>query len=324
MYLIIEEFKSTSIRRLAPAEPPNKMTLSPATCTGSFLLTLSLLMGTGFSGSPHNLSDNEIVEKHRSLKDRSCDHEDGVAVISGSGEVELYGEIDMSLSAHICADRKHISSSSSDDGGGNAIPVSGKIFHSGSSGSFASEAFYHAHCMFVDEDGGTFIGVETEDLTGSAAKHMFEEEEGDEEEDGMPAATAGPRESPRKLPSKRSLKISEKAPKCGKSGKSLKNCPSQCCIDGECNICCRRTLKGKPLWDANGEVGSGNEASGTLAIFYYKGNDDDGSSSNHKYGMIHHVEFDTKCSDFLDAVHTYEMDEADIAELVTGELVLSN
>lgn len=301
------------------------MTLSPTTCTGSFLLILSLLlMGTGFSGSPHNLSENEIVEKHRSLKDRSCDHEDGVAVIAGNGEIDLYGVIDMSLSAHICADRKHISSS--DDDGGNAIPVSGKIFHSGSQrdGSFASEAFYHAHCMFVDEDGGTFIGVETEDLTGSAAKHMFEEEEGDEEEDGMPAATAGPLgggKSPRKLPSKRSLKKSGKASKCGKS-KSI--CPRVCCQDGECSSCCRRTLKGKPLWDANGEVGSGNEASGTLAIFYYKGNDDAGSSSNHKYGMIHHVEFDTNCSDFLDAVHTYEMDEADIAELVTGELVLSN
>lgn len=306
------------------------MTLSPTTFTGSFLLILSLLlMGTGFSGSPHSLSENEIVEKHRSLKDRSCDHEDGVAVVAGNGEVDLYGSIDISLSAHVCADRKHISSSE-DDNGGTAIPVSGKIFHSGRArdGSSPTEAFYHAHCMFVDKDGGTFIGVETEDLTGSAAKHMFEEEEGDEEEEGgMPAATAGPRgggKPPRKLPSKRSLKRSGKSFKSSKCSKSGTCPPGTCCIEGECSPCCRRLLKGKPLWDANGEVGSGNEASGTLAIFYYKGNDDAGSSSNHKYGMIHHVEFDTKCSDFLDAVHTYEMDEADIAELVTGELVISN
>ena len=308
------------------------MTLSPTTCTRAFLLTLLLsLMGTGFSGSPHNLSENEIVEKHRSLKDRSCDHEDGVTVITGNGEIDLYGVVDMSLSVNVCT----ISSSSSDDGkNGNAIPVSGKIFHTGRQRgtSLASEAFYHAHCMFVDEDGGTFIGVETEDLTGSAARHMNEEEEEvGKEKDGMLAATAGgPRggeKSPRKLPSKRSLKKdSKKSGKTSKCPKSVKDC-SGCCVDGECcDVCRRRGLNEKPLWDAKREVVSGNEASGTLAIFYYKKNQEEGNdnSSNHQHGMIHHVEFDTNCSDFVDAVHTYKIDDADIAELVTGELVVSN
>ena len=137
-------------------------------------------------------------------------------------------------------------------------------------------------------------------------------------------------------------RLSKKSKKDGGKGKSKNEddggcpdgCPPICCEpDGVCNSCCRRTLEAKPLWDSiEEEVVSGNDASGTLAIFYYKHNNNDKdetdsttsstttTSNSHQYCMYHHTNFDTDCSDFVDAGRQYGMEPEDIAELRVGGL----
>jgi hypothetical protein len=230
--------------------------------------------------------------------------------VTGNGAFKLFGTIDVSFSAHVCAE---------DKGVGSASRVSGKVFNAAiQSSGLKGEYYYHAHCMYVDEQGGTFLGMEVEGLTGSAARVYTSQEAAEPFGDGDRRLSKGKKRS----------KIGKK---CGKDSTEYPDiysenpdCFKNCIFRGEdglchCDECCQEG-NDRRLWDAGAEITSGDDPKGSLAIFYFQRKEDhDHTEPAHRFGIRVHAEFDTSCGDFADVIGHTEIKH--ISELTDGEFV---
>jgi hypothetical protein len=262
-----------------------------------YIAAILFLGSTVHGGSPLFLNDEEIAARHGSVQDRTCD---GGFAVTGNGVFNLFGTIDVSFSAHVCAE---------DKGVGSAMRVSGKVFNAAipQGSGLRGEYYYHAHCMYVDEQGGTFLGMEVEGLTGSAARVYTSLEAVEPFGDG-------------------NRRLSKKSKK-GKKGCKVENCRKECVEEREdgtctCNECCEEG-EDRRLWDAGEEITSGNDPKGTLAIFYFQRKEDhDHTEPAHRFGIHVHAEFDTSCGDFADVIGRTEIKHMQyISELTDGEFV---
>jgi len=296
----------------------NHFASTASTITAALLLLL--LSECAHGGSLVVLNDEDIASRHNSVQTRTC--EGGVAV-TGEGEFSMLDSLDVSFSSHVCVEDHN---SSNSEGGGAAMApgsvrvVSGKIFNSAKQVGMTYEYFYHAHCMYMDEEGGVFVGVEVQELTGDRADGMNQKEDEGEDNDRKLKAEKGLKKSKKSknLESEKGLK---------KSKKSKNSCPPECVFNGICDDCCVGFLSvpggrklihddccvgflsvpgGRKLIHANEEVTSGNEPKGTLGIFYFQ-RKEDFTEDHARYGVSFFDEFDTACSDFADAVSRTDM-----------------
>lgn len=256
-----------------------------STITAALLLLL-LLSGSAYGGSLVVLNEEDIVNRHDSVQTRTCE---GGFAVTGEGEFTVLDEIKNSFSVHVCAEDH--TSSTSEGGGADMAPgsvraVTGKIFNSAKEDNgMTYEYFYHPHCMYMDNEGGVFVGVEIEEITGDRSDvYNPKEVEGDDND--------------------RKLKTETKKSKNSKSKQSKKSKN-----DPDCTGCCRMLSSGndrRKLIHANEEVTSGNESRGTLGVFYFQRKED--TTEDHaRYGISLFDEFDTGCSDFADVVSRSEM-----------------
>jgi hypothetical protein len=261
-----------------------------------YIAAILFLGSTVHGGSPVFLNDEEIAARHGSVQDRTCD---GGFAVTGDGVFKLFGTIDVSFSAHVCAEDKDV---------GSAMRVSGKVFNAATQRSgLRGEYYYHAHCLYVDEQGGALLGMEVEGLTGSAARVYTSQEAAWPFGDGD-----------RRL----SKKMSKKGKKC-----KVEDCHKDCVVHNQdgtcsCNECC---VGGgdRSLRDAGEEITSGNDPKGSLVILYFQRKEDhDHTEPAHRYGEQVHAEFDTSCGDFADVIGRTEMKHMQyISELTAGEFV---
>jgi len=236
-------------------------------------ITAALLSGSAHGDSVVVLNDEDIASRHDSVQTRTCE---GGFAVTGIGEFSL-SKTDASFSVHVCAE-DHTSNTS--EGGGVAMApgsvrvVSGKIFYSTKEGDMTSEFLYHPHCMYIDEEGGVFVGVEIQEITGDYF-NVVRSQTKDEGDDNDRKLGAGPQ---------------SKSPK---SSKAAKSDPPDDCYD-------------RKLIHANEEVTSGNEPKGTLGISYFQ-RKEDFTEDHARYGFSILDEFDTACSDFADVVSRTDM-----------------
>eukprot|EP00978_Attheya_sp_CCMP212_P008802 scaffold20736_cov30-Attheya_sp.AAC.1 len=245
-------------------------------------VALALLLSGSTLASLVTLNEEDIAARHGSIQAGSCE---GGFAVTGNGAFMAYNEIDNTFSAHLCE--------LSEAGGGADLPdyvrrVSGKIFNSAE----GNEYYYHPHCLYADKEGGVYVGVEIQELTGDS--FIIEAET---------------------LNKQRKLKTSAKKSKKSKKSKSKSDdgcCRPECIYENKCVPCCCET-SGRKLNHAGEEVTSGNNPKGTLAIFYFQ-REEDHAKDHAGYGISLFHEFDTMCSDFADAVSHAEIKDGKVTE----------